>query len=63
MKTCTTKLKGWSTDISEVSDFNDLPVEARDYISFIEQEANIPVSWVGVGPDRASMILNPATIE
>lgn len=59
LKTVTTTLKGWNTDISQITEFEKLPVEARDYISFIEENTGVPVSWVGVGPGRESMILNP----
>jgi adenylosuccinate synthase len=38
MRTVSTKLKGWSSDISKVTSYADLPVEARDYVDFIEKE-------------------------
>ena len=63
MKTVKTVLKGWNTDISGISEYEDLPSEAKDYIDFIETETGIPVSWIGVGPDRSSMIINPSSLE
>ena len=60
LKAVTTTLKGWNTDITKCTTYEQLPTEARNYIEFIEEELNIPVSWIGVGPDRESMILNPS---
>lgn len=56
-KVKSTTLKGWKSDISKVRDFNKLPSEARDYIQFIEKETQIPVTWIGVGPERDATIL------
>jgi adenylosuccinate synthase len=35
----------------------DLPVEVTDYIAFIEQQLEIPVTFVSVGPDRTQTII------
>ena len=47
---------GWKVDITGCRSFDELPVEARDYIEFIEQAAGIPVGWVSVGPERQQLI-------
>jgi len=57
MKVKTTKLKGWKQDLTKIRNYKDLPKEARDYIEFIEKELSVPVSWIGVGPDRDATIL------
>lgn len=49
-------LPGWSEDISKVRKFEDLPMNAKNYLSFIEEVTNTPVSWIGVGPERTSTI-------
>lgn len=46
------KLKGWSENIEEVTDYNDLPQNAKDYVQFIAKETNIPVDVVSIGPSR-----------
>ena len=48
--------KGWSEDISKCRARKDLPVAAQEYIKFIEAEAGIRATWVGVGPGREGMI-------
>lgn len=49
-------LPGWDQDISEVRDFQDLPVNARDYVCRIEELIGRPVTIVGVGPKRTQTI-------
>ena len=51
-----TELAGWDEDITGVREFDDLPVAARDYIAFIEEEVGVPVRWVSVGPERAQVV-------
>jgi adenylosuccinate synthase len=46
------ELPGWEGDLSDVTAFNDLPAEARDYVKAIEQLSGCPVAAVGVGPGR-----------
>ncbi|RWS24011.1 hypothetical protein B4U80_02161 [Leptotrombidium deliense] len=49
-------LPGWKTNISEARKFTDLPPQAQNYIRKLEELLEVPVKWVGVGPDRASII-------
>jgi len=39
-------------DISKARSFDDLPPNARNYITAVEQMIGAPVSAVGVGPRR-----------
>ncbi|NXC21323.1 PURA2 synthetase, partial [Corythaeola cristata] len=49
-------LPGWDTDISNARTFDELPVNAQNYVRFIEMELGVPVKWIGVGQSRESMI-------
>jgi adenylosuccinate synthase len=49
-------LPGWQSDISGVTHFDDLPAAARDYVKFVESLAEVPVTMVSVGPDRAQSL-------
>ena len=49
-------LKGWNTDITEIDDYNALPKELHDYISFLEDELKVPINIVSVGPNRNQTI-------
>jgi adenylosuccinate synthase len=51
------ELSGWKTDISHCRTFEELPKEARDYIEFLEDLAEVPVSIIAVGPDREETIM------
>jgi len=50
------ELPGWGVDITECRTFEELPKEARDYIEFIEDLAEVPVSLIAVGPSREQTI-------
>lgn len=47
---------GWNTDISNIRNFSDLPLNAQNYVKEIEKMIEVPVSWVSVGPNRDEMI-------
>ena len=51
------EFEGWSGDISDVRNYEDLPVAAREYIEFIEKETGVPVGMIGVGPERTQCVL------
>ena len=54
---------GWSSDISHVRKFEDLPKGARDYVEFIENETETPVGMIGVGPDRSECVVRRKYFE
>jgi adenylosuccinate synthase len=43
---------GWWEDISKARTFDELPANARTYISAVEEMIKAPVCAVGVGPRR-----------
>ena len=43
--------EGWREDLSASSDFKNLPIQTQEYIKFIEEEAGVPVIWVGTGAE------------
>jgi adenylosuccinate synthase len=49
--------KGWKRPTVGILEWQDLPPEARDYIDFIEQEIEAPVTLVSTGPRREETIL------
>jgi adenylosuccinate synthase len=50
------EVAGWEQDISDATDWGDLPREARDYLAVIEDVAGARVELVSVGPDRSQVI-------
>ncbi|RZJ63074.1 MAG: adenylosuccinate synthase [Flavobacterium sp.] len=49
--------KGWAADLTGMTSYEELPTEFKDYISFIEQELEVPIKVVSVGPDRTQTIM------
>ncbi|HEV7205523.1 MAG TPA: adenylosuccinate synthase [Jatrophihabitans sp.] len=47
---------GWTEDISQARTFDDLPRNARDYVTALEQMIKAPISAIGVGPGRDETI-------
>ena len=54
-------LPGWSEDITDIRKIDDLPKNARNYISRIEELTETPIDIISVGPGRNEtiMINNP----
>ncbi len=50
-------MDGWETDISKITDWNELPENARKYVEFIEKEIGCHIGYVSVGPERDSIII------
>jgi adenylosuccinate synthase len=49
------ELKGWNEPLSGNSK-ESLPVELNDYIKFLENALNVPITLVSTGPDRTQTI-------
>ena len=52
-----TEFKGWKEDLTSMTSEETLPKELNDYIKFIEDFVEIPVTIVSVGPDRKQTIM------
>ncbi len=50
-------LPGWTEDLSKARALDDLPANARAYVSFLEERAGAPFSAIGVGPGRDEAVL------
>ena len=51
-----TYLDGWRCDVSGVQRYEDLPVNCRKYIEFVEREIGVPVTMVSNGPHRNQIL-------
>ncbi|MBE6006153.1 MAG: adenylosuccinate synthase [Sarcina sp.] len=49
-------LPGWKCDIRGIKKYEDLPVNCRKYIEFIEKEIGYPITMVSNGPGREDII-------
>lgn len=50
------KLPGWKKDISSCKSFEELPIEAQNYVNFIEKEIGTKITYVSVGAERDAII-------
>ncbi len=48
--------KGWDANLSHIRKFEELPEAAQVYVRFIEDYLNVPVTMIGVGPQREECI-------
>jgi len=51
------EMKGWASDITNITSYGDLPVEMKEYIEFIEKETGVPFQIISVSPDRDKTII------
>lgn len=49
-------LPGWRSSITAIKTYDALPVNCKRYIAFIEEFLGVPIEWIGVGPERESMV-------
>lgn len=50
------ELPGWQCDLTKVQSENEFPEELNAYLDFLEDELQVPITLVSVGPDRAQTI-------
>jgi adenylosuccinate synthase len=51
------ELPGWSCELTGLNHEKDMPEALRNYISFLEDELEVPITIVSVGPDRKETII------
>jgi adenylosuccinate synthase len=52
-----TELSGWDTDISGITNWDDLPDTAKTYITFVEEYLGVPFTIISTGPKRSETII------
>lgn len=53
---------GWTEDISQIRNYEDLPENCRKYVEFVEEYTKTPVSLVSVSPEREGNIIRKPLI-
>jgi adenylosuccinate synthase len=53
-------LPGWPGSVAEARQMTDLPEAARAYLREIERWVGVPISLIGVGPEREATLRRPA---
>ena len=47
-------IKGWKTDLTQITSFRSTPNELSSYIAFLEEELQVPIKYLSVRPVSAS---------
>lgn len=48
---------GWQSDICSITNWDDIPQEAKEYVRFIEKETGAKVKYFSTGPKRESTMV------
>ena len=51
-----TVLPGWKCDVRGVTEWDKLPENCQNYITFIEKELQVPIHMISTGPKREEML-------
>lgn len=51
-----TEMKGWKEDLTQMTSEDQFPKTFKDYIAYLEEELQVPIKIVSVGPDRKQTI-------
>lgn len=50
------ELPGWMTDMTKFTEESQFPKEFNDYIKFLEDKLEVPITIISIGPDRCQTI-------
>ena len=48
---------GWKCDLENINNFSDFPQLAQNYLNYIQNEINVPISIISIGPKRNQIVL------
>ena len=51
------EMKGWKTDMTKFTSEEQFPAEFNDYVAFLEDFLETPITIISIGPDRAQTII------
>ncbi len=49
--------EGWKTDISQMTQYEQLPVQMKNYIDYLNKFLGVPVKYISNGPGRDQIVL------
>lgn len=50
-------MQGWNCSLHEVTTYDGFPDALKSYVTFLEDELQVPIKMISVGPDRKQTIL------
>ncbi len=55
------QMPGWNTSTFGISNYDELPAKAKEYIAFLERCTGVEVGCVSTGPERNQTIVRPGS--
>ena len=50
-------MKGWHCSLADVKTYEEFPAPLKEYVNYLDQELNVPIKLVSIGPDRTQTIM------
>jgi adenylosuccinate synthase len=50
------EFEGWQQSLDGIYDFEAIPSQLHAYVKFLEEELNLPITFISTGPDREALI-------
>ncbi|MEZ4937034.1 MAG: adenylosuccinate synthase [Crocinitomicaceae bacterium] len=57
------EVKGWNCDLTQLTNLHDAPSELLNYILYLEDQLNVPITVVSVGPDRKQTLHRKSSLN
>ncbi len=51
------EMEGWNTSLEGMDEFEKFPEQLKNYVYYLEQELNVPINMVSIGPDRTQTVI------
>ncbi|MCF8417075.1 MAG: adenylosuccinate synthase [Crocinitomicaceae bacterium] len=51
------EIEGWNCDLTKLQAYEDSPQALKNYVTYLEQKLEVPITVVSVGPDRTQTLL------
>jgi len=51
------EIEGWNCDLTKLQSYQDSPQALKNYVTYLEQKLEVPITVVSVGPDRTQTLL------
>ena len=48
--------KGWNCSLENIQSYEELPVEAKEYIKYLSSELEVPIQIISIGPKRNQIL-------
>lgn len=50
-------MQGWGNTLDGIRSYDNAPQALKDYVTYLEAELNVPISFISTGPDREECIV------